>query len=72
MIWPNGQPERTQRKLALRSRELWQELGAAAGFAVDKCGSLHLAYHDDEWAVLGEFAASSAADGLDIELVSPK
>ncbi|MFN3149001.1 TIGR03364 family FAD-dependent oxidoreductase [Bremerella sp.] len=72
MIWPIGQPAGTQRKLALRSRELWQELGAAAGFAVDPCGSLHLAHHDDEWAVLGEFAESSAADGLDIELVSPE
>lgn len=72
MIWPIGQPAAAQRKLALRSRELWQELGAAAGFAVDPCGSLHLAHHDDEWAVLGEFAESSAADGLDIELVSPE
>ncbi len=72
MIWPVGQPEGTQRALALRSRELWQELGAAAGFSVDPCGSLHLAHEDDEWAVLQEFAASSAAQGLDLQLVSPK
>lgn len=71
MIWPVGQPEGTQRQLALRSRELWRELGAAAGFSVQECGSLHLAHHDDEWAVLQEFATSSAAQGLDIDLVSP-
>jgi len=72
MIWPIGQPEGPQRALALRSRALWQELGAAAGFPVHQCGSLHLAHHEDEWAVLKEFAPSSAADGLDIELVTPK
>ncbi|QDU75925.1 Monomeric sarcosine oxidase [Bremerella volcania] len=72
MIWPVGQPAGTQRALALRSRTLWRELGAAAGFPVHECGSLHLAHHDDELAVLQEFAPSTAADGLDIELVTPR
>ncbi|PQO24974.1 TIGR03364 family FAD-dependent oxidoreductase [Blastopirellula marina] len=72
MVWPIGQPQGAQRALAVRSRKLWLELGAAAGFAVDPCGSLHLAHHDDEWAVLNEFAGSSAAAGLELELVTPE
>lgn len=72
MIWPIGQPAGPQRDLAFRSRELWLEMGAAAGFPVHKCGSLHLAHHEDELAVLQEFAASTAADGLDVELVTPE
>lgn len=72
MVWPVGQPMGPQRALALRSRTLWRELGAAAGFHVEACGSLHLAHHEDEMAVLQEFASSSAADGLDIELVTPE
>ncbi|MBA2113633.1 TIGR03364 family FAD-dependent oxidoreductase [Bremerella alba] len=72
MVWPIGQPEGTQRAISLRSRFLWQELGAVAGFPVQECGSLHLAHHDDELAVLQEFAASTAGDGLDIELVTPE
>ncbi|MHC2066062.1 TIGR03364 family FAD-dependent oxidoreductase [Bremerella sp. T1] len=72
MIWPVGQPAGPQRALALRSRTLWKELGAAAGFPVQECGSLHLAHHEDEMEVLKEFAPSSAADGLDIELVTPQ
>ncbi|GAA4436658.1 TIGR03364 family FAD-dependent oxidoreductase [Bremerella cremea] len=72
MVWPVGQPAGPQRALALRSRTLWRELGAAAGFPVHSCGSIHLAHHDDELAVLQEFAPSPAADGLDIELVTPE
>lgn len=72
MVWPVGQPAGPQRALALRSRTLWRELGAAAGFPVRTCGSLHLAHFEDEMQVLQEFSASSAADGLDIELVDPK
>jgi len=72
MVWPVGQPAGPQRAIALRSRALWQELGAAAGFPVRACGSLHLAHHEDELAVLQEFATSPAADGLDLELVTPQ
>lgn len=72
MIWPIGQPPAAPRALAMRSRQLWLELGAAADFAVEPCGSLHLAHHDDEWAVLNEFAESVAAEGLELEPVTPE
>jgi FAD dependent oxidoreductase TIGR03364 len=43
------------RELALRSREHWLTVLRAAGLWHAECGSLHLAYHDDEAAVLQEF-----------------
>jgi FAD dependent oxidoreductase TIGR03364 len=62
MVWPIGQPSGRARALALRSRAIWLELVAAAGLWHDGTGSLHLAYREDEEAVLREFAASAADD----------
>jgi FAD dependent oxidoreductase TIGR03364 len=58
MIWPIGQPAGPLRRLALRSLELWHTVLQAAGLWYAPNGSLHLAYHDDEAAVLREFAAA--------------
>ncbi|MDV3348933.1 TIGR03364 family FAD-dependent oxidoreductase [Leptothoe sp. ISB3NOV94-8A] len=57
MVWPIGQPGGTLLDRALRSRKIWLELSAAAGFHANPCGSLHLAYRPDELAVLEEFIA---------------
>jgi len=70
MIWPIGQPPGTVRELALRSRSLWLELLAASGIWHEARGSLHLAYFDDEWQILHEFAHRSAT-GLDVQLLGP-
>ncbi|MFO0263543.1 MAG: FAD-dependent oxidoreductase, partial [Planctomycetota bacterium] len=48
MIWPIGQPLGEPTALALRSRELWQEVSRSARFWLNPCGSLHLAHHADE------------------------
>lgn len=71
MIWPIGQPAGALYERAWRSREIWLDLAAAAGFAVDPCGSLHLAYQADELAVLEEFASSSGHAASDIQLLTP-
>jgi FAD dependent oxidoreductase TIGR03364 len=55
MVWPIGQPAGELTELALRSRAIWLEMSAKAGFWCSPCGSVHLAYHDDEMAVLEEF-----------------
>ena len=55
MIWPIGQPCGELMGLALRSRQLWLELAEQTGIWVHPCGSLHLARHEDELDVLGEF-----------------
>lgn len=54
LIWPVGQaPDKLDR--ALRARAVWQELQQKAGFWAVPTGSLHLAYHADEMAVIEEF-----------------
>ncbi|MEZ6017647.1 MAG: TIGR03364 family FAD-dependent oxidoreductase [Planctomycetota bacterium] len=72
MVWPIGQPEGRLRARALRSREVWLELASEAGYWIEETGSLHLAYHADEAAVLSELIAGagpSAAGAL--ELIGP-
>jgi FAD dependent oxidoreductase TIGR03364 len=66
MVWPVGQPAGAAYQLALRGRERWLEAAPAAGIDLDCCGSLHLAYRPDEWAVLEEFVAARRGDGLEL------
>jgi FAD dependent oxidoreductase TIGR03364 len=66
MVWPIGQPSGEQLELALRSRQIWSEVAKQAGFRMDPTGSLHLAYSDDEWAVLREFKQRSSLSGLQL------
>jgi FAD dependent oxidoreductase TIGR03364 len=54
MIWPIGQPDGIMYNRAVRSRNVWKEIADKAGFWYHECGSLHLAYHEDEWQVLQE------------------
>lgn len=61
MLWPVGQPWGGSRAMALRSRDVWLEVLDAAGLWHDRCGSLHLAYRDDEARVLREFVAREAS-----------
>ncbi|MCX7699484.1 MAG: TIGR03364 family FAD-dependent oxidoreductase [Gemmataceae bacterium] len=70
MIWPIGQPTGPRYDLARRSRHIWLELLRAAGLWHDPCGSLHLAYHDDEAQVLREFAEHTRMVGRSGELLS--
>jgi len=56
MIWPVGQPEGKLYDRAMRSRAIWCEISDEAGLWRDEVGSLHLAYHDDELAVMNEYA----------------
>jgi D-hydroxyproline dehydrogenase subunit beta len=65
MLWPIGQPPGASLDLALRSREIWRGVLAESGLWHDPCGSLHLAYHADEEAVLKEFL--TATDGAGYE-----
>jgi D-hydroxyproline dehydrogenase subunit beta len=71
MVWPIGQPAGSLYERALKSRDIWLETSAQAGFAVDPCGSLHLAYRQDELAVLEEFVATAAHPASHIQLLTP-
>ena len=54
MVWPIGQPSGNLYECALRSRSIWKEISNRGAFWHEDAGSLHLAYHPDEWKVLQE------------------
>jgi FAD dependent oxidoreductase TIGR03364 len=54
MLWPIGQPLGERYETALRSREHWLHVLTEAKIWHEQTGSLHLAYADDEAAVLQE------------------
>lgn len=69
MIWPIGQPTGQLFQRAMRSREIWKEIGSTGAFWFQEAGSLHLAYHNDEWQVLQELY-NSFVDERDIKLLN--
>lgn len=71
MLWPIGQPAGALHDLAMRSREVWLQVLQASGLWHDRCGSLHLAYRDDEAQVLGEFAGQAITAGIDCQRLTP-
>lgn len=72
LVWPVGQPAGPLYERALRSREIWREIAARSGIWSAECGSLHLAYHDDERAVLEEYLETApAARKMGCKILSP-
>jgi len=61
MIWPIGVPNGPAYERALRSRAIWQEVIAQAKLWHDPCGSLHVAYAQDELEVLAQYAQANRA-----------
>ncbi|MFQ3651453.1 MAG: TIGR03364 family FAD-dependent oxidoreductase [Gemmataceae bacterium] len=70
MIWPIGQPSGSMYALALRSRDIWLEVLRSSGLWHTESGSLHLAYHEDEAAVLREFVQRHGQE-YGVECLSP-
>ncbi len=54
MLWPIGQPDGPLYERAIRSREVWKEYLKSAKIPFDPCGSVHLAYDNEENEVLEE------------------
>lgn len=69
MVWPVGQSGRLYER-ALLSREIWKEAGSTGAFWHEQAGSLHLAYHQDEWQVLQELHESFRKD-RPVQLLTP-
>jgi len=69
-LWPIGQPAGARRTMALESLAIWREVLDDTGIWVGDEGSLHVAYHDDELDVLGEFMAAANADGFPCQLLT--
>jgi FAD dependent oxidoreductase TIGR03364 len=70
MVWPIGQTAGANLATALSSRTLWLDIAKAAGLYHAPCGSIHLAYQDDELAVITEFAEQAGALGYDCQLLT--
>lgn len=65
MLWPIGQPAGVPFQTAMRSRALWLQVLRESGLWHELTGSLHLAYHNLEAAVLREFIADAAHGGYE-------
>ena len=70
MIWPIGQPEGIMYNRAVRTRNVWKEIADEAGLWYHECGSLHLAYHEDEWQVLQELNEAFNKNDRQVSLLS--
>ena len=62
-VWPIGVADPVYER-ALRSRSIWLELLRAMRIWHEPCGSLHVAYHEDEVQLLREFAETEDASVL--------
>lgn len=69
MVWPIGQPAGKQYERAIKSRDRWKEIGNSSRLWYDAVGSLHLAYHKDEWQVLQELFEVFTKEGRDVHLL---
>ena len=72
LVWVSGRADGAELTVALRARELWEDIGGqipGIGFRAE--GSLTVALTEDEWQVMGDFAATPAAAERHIELLSP-
>lgn len=70
MIWPIGQSSEAL-PMAMQSRQYWLEASSLANFWAPSVGSLHLAYREDELAVLTDFVDGAKARGYEVQLQSP-
>jgi FAD dependent oxidoreductase TIGR03364 len=70
MIWPIGQPDGRLYERALRSRDVWKTISDTGAFWSEPAGSLHVARHPKEWAVLQELYEGFSID-RPVELWTP-
>ena len=70
MLWPIGQPAGKLYDRAIRSRNIWEEICNDANIWHDPVGSLHVAYHQDEWDILEELYEIFSEQGRQVELLS--
>ncbi|NJK32428.1 MAG: TIGR03364 family FAD-dependent oxidoreductase [Deltaproteobacteria bacterium] len=69
MVWPIGRVAGEDLDRAMRARGHWLTLSVDAGVDLRRCGSLHLAHHEDEAAVLAEFVAAPENAGRQVRML---
>lgn len=65
-IWPIGCVPGAERGQALAGARIWREVAAETGIWHDPCGSLSLAYREEAWAVLREFAEAEGSESFEL------
>jgi FAD dependent oxidoreductase TIGR03364 len=70
MVWPIGQPSGKLYERAKHSRNVWVEIGNSTDLWFDPVGSLHVAYHADEWVVLQELYEAFSKEGRNVSLLN--
>jgi glycine/D-amino acid oxidase-like deaminating enzyme len=71
MIWPIGQPDGHLYDRAIRSREVWKEYLKNAKIPFDPCGSVHLAYNQEEQNVVEELYEHFVKSQRPVALLTP-
>jgi FAD dependent oxidoreductase TIGR03364 len=72
MLWPIGQPDGHLYDRAIRSREIWKEYLKNAKIPFDPCGSIHLAYDNEEQNVVEELYEHFLKSQRPVALLSPE
>lgn len=72
MLWPIGQPDGVLYDRAVRSREIWKDYLQSASIPYNSCGSLHLAYSNEEFEVINELNDVFSASGRPVNLINPE
>lgn len=72
LVWPIGQEPGVGLTRAMKAREHWLDVSKEAGFWLATNGSMHLAYHEDELAVLEEFMELYGRENFDCKILSPE
>jgi FAD dependent oxidoreductase TIGR03364 len=72
MLWPIGQPDGHLYERAIRSREIWKEYLKNAKIPFDPCGSIHLAYDNEEQNVVEELYEHFLKSQRPVALLSPE
>lgn len=72
MLWPIGQPDGVLYDRAVRSREIWKDYLQSSSIPYNSCGSLHLAYSNEEFEVINELNDVFSASGRPVSIINPE
>jgi len=70
MLWPVGQPDGKLYDRAVRTKEIWLDYLNAANINYNSCGSLHLAYCQEEMNVVEEIGSFFKSKQRPVSVIS--
>ena len=72
MLWPVGQPDGKLYDRAVRTREIWLDYLNTSKIPYNSCGSLHLAYSEEEMNVVEEIGSFFKSKNRPVSVISNK